>query len=468
MVDIQHNEYIKWVDIWQRNKDCIDGQDAIKQNSTKYLSKLNGQDEISYQKYLQKAQYINFSGRTVNISLGQIFRKNPVIENVDDDIYNNIDLSGRSLGYFSRDIIQELMTTNRCGVLIDWSDEQSRPYLLQYSAFDIINWREQNIDGENKLVLVVLEGYVDKSGKDMYEVEKEKIWRVLWLNDGVYTVSVFKKEKGASKASSFVQIGDDKQPLMNGNVLDFIPFYFITSSGIRTLITKSVMYDFCNVNIGHYINSADYENMLHWTGAKTVVTKGFGDKKNVPIGGSFDLPIDGDAFFLEASSDSGLEKEMKRKEEQMAVMGATLISGQGRYVASAETSRINSQGEYATLEDLSKSLSVSMTAIMKVLVEWQVKESTNVSIEYNTDFELSEIDPMTLTSYMGAVQAGYMSWEVFYYNMKNKELYPPDWTIEDEKEAIESRQEVEEIEEIEIGQQGNQNAETIIQSQQEI
>jgi hypothetical protein len=454
MVDTQHDEYTKWKEIWQRNKDCIDGQDAIKQMGRKYLSKLNGQDDFSYNSYLRRAQFINFSGRTVSIGLGQIFRKPPVIENIEDDIYNDIDLSGRSLSYFSRDIIKEVMITNRCGVLVDWSDYQSRPYLIQYSAFEIINWKEKIIDGKNKLYLVVLEGYVEVDGKDMYENDKEKIWKVLWLDDGKYTVSTYIKNNKPG-GEKFVKKEEDKIPLVNGQALDFIPFYFITSSGIKNSIEKSVMYDFCNVNIGHYINSADYENMLHWTGAKTVVTKGFGDKKAVPIGGSFDLAVDGDAFFLEASSDSGLKEEMKRKEEQMAVMGATLISGQGRYVASAETSRINSQGEYASLEDLSTSLSVSMTTVMKFFIEWQGGDSKNVSVEYNTDFELAELDPGVLQAYMGAVQSGYMSWEVFYYNMKNKELYPPDWTIEDEKKAIEEGKGY--IEEVEIDEDVDQN-----------
>jgi hypothetical protein len=104
MVDTQHDEYAKWKNIWQRNKDCIDGQDAIKQMGRKYLPGLNGQDDFSYNSYLQRAQFINFSGRTVSIGLGQIFRKPPVIENIEDDVYNDIDLAGRSLSYFSRDI----------------------------------------------------------------------------------------------------------------------------------------------------------------------------------------------------------------------------------------------------------------------------------------------------------------------------------------------------------------------------
>ncbi|MGD8305161.1 MAG: DUF4055 domain-containing protein [Ignavibacteria bacterium] len=443
MVDTLHTEYIKWRSIWQRIKDCIDGQDAVKEGREIYLPKLNGQDEYAYNKYLQRAQFTDFSARTLNIALGQLFRKNPVVIDVDEEITNNINLSKQSLYYFSRDVAEDVMKYNRCGILVDYSEKEKRPYIVKYNTFEIINWGFQN----NKLSFVVLEGYIKvQKENDMFEAENQKIYRVLWINDGVYTVSVYAENTDKQiNEERFIKIEEDKIPIKNGNPFDYIPFYFLTSNGINTNIQKSVMYGFVNVNLGHYINSADLENMLHWTAAKTLVTKGFGDDKPVPIGGSFDLPTDGDAFYLEASSDSGLNVEMDKKKEQMAAMGASLISSQGRYVASAETSRINSQGEYATLSDLSKSLSTCMTEIMKELVEWHGKDSKNITITYNTDFELSEIDPNMLTAYMGAVQSGYMSWETFFYNMKNKELYPQDWTIESEKKAIEEGQE--EIEE---------------------
>lgn len=396
--------------------------------------------------------------------MGQVFRKPPVIEDIDDGILNDIDMAGQSLGYFSRDVLSEVMETNRCGVLVDWSDKGNRPYLVQYRAMNVINWREENINGENKLSLVVLEGFVDKvKDGDVYRVEKKRRWRVLRLIDGVYTVQLFELSRGSIK-EKFDQIGEDIIPVKGGSPLDFIPFYFVTAQGISSKISKSVLYDFSNVNLGHYINSADYENMLHWTGCKTHVTKGWGNE-NLPIGGAFDLPVDGDAFILEASSDSGLKDAMKDKESQMAILGSTLISGQGRYVASAQTATINSQGEYASLSDLSNALSVAMTEVMKIFVEWQGGSGDKVSIEFNTDFELTEVDPTLLTAYMKAVQSGFMSYEVFYYNMKNKELYPPDWSIKNEKKAIEEGQEMDmEV----LGNEDEQDSNTILEEDDKI
>ena len=94
---------------------------------------------------------------------------------------------------------------------------------------------------------------------------------------------------------------------MNNSALDYIPFYFCCNTGINPEVSKPQLYDFAEVNRGLYVNSADYENRLHMTGAVTLVTRGGDENKAIPIGASFNLPADGGADFLEASTDGGLE-----------------------------------------------------------------------------------------------------------------------------------------------------------------
>lgn len=435
-IDTKHKLYNKWLPVWQKVRASAEGQESIKKGGETYLKKLNGQDATSYQNYLDRAQFTNFTGRTIEIAKGQLFRKNPIIEGLEEEEIANIDLEGQSLFYFSKNMTSEVMTNNRYGVLVDYSDILNRPYLTTYKAEEIINWKTEIVNGVKSLVLVVLEGMTDMSD-DLFETNEEQIWRVLSLEDNTYYVREYIK---GDKTKDEYLLLNEYIPLMNGKPLDYIPFFPITSNGVDTNITNARMLDFANVNLGHYKNSADFENMLHWTGAKTIYTKGFGNNV-VPLGGSFDLPVDGDAGVLEASSDSGLKDEMKHKEEQMAAMGTSLISGRGRYVQSAETSTIQSQGEYATLADIATSLSDAMTKVLKVFAEWAGRDNKDVAIEYNKDYELSKIDPQSLTAYIGAVQGGYMSYETFFYNMKNKEIYPEGWTLEDEMEAIQKGQE---------------------------
>ena len=434
MQDTRREEYNTWYAIWGKTRDALEGQDAVKASGEKYLPMLGGQTPQEYQAYLKRAQYVNSSARTMSASLGQLFRKNPIIKEVDESILENINLAGASFNYFFKDIAKEVMAINRVGILLDYSDAQKRPYLTAYNAESIINWRTSIIDGIEKLTMIMLEGVIQKQNeKDKYKTSEVKIWKELFLDGGgIYRVQNWiKNERG-----KFIADGEEITPVIRDNVFNFIPFYVVTSQGINNKISKSSLVDFVNINLGHYVNSADYENLLHWTGAKTVITRGWGDDKAFPVGGAADFPVDGGASFLEASSDSGLKDEMRHKEEQMAAMGSQIISGKGRYVASAETSRISSEGEYATLADISKSLSDSASKIMTDLNAWMGVEK-QAEINFNTDFETATIDPQLFSVLMGALQSGAISEEIYYYQLKQYEMFPQTWSFEDEQKAKE-------------------------------
>lgn len=432
-INNHEDDFTEWLPIWEKIEDAISGQDKIKDEGEKYLPKLGGQSDPEYQAYLKRAQYQNLSGRTMQIALGQLFRKPPIIQGIPDEFIDNIDLAGSNLIYFSKKLAHEIIAYNRVGVLVDYSVEQSRPFIKKFEAESIINWRSQVIDGIKKLVLVVIEGercVIDPL--DPYSEKDEKVWKELYLEDGAYKVRDWEEytDNTGTKQYRIIE-GSENIPLMNGQPLDFIPFYFFTANGISTHISASSMLDFVNINLGHYVNYADYENMLHWTGAKTIVTDGWGDK-TFPIGGAVECK----ASFLEASSDSGLKEELRHKEELMAIMGSQLLSGKGRYVASAQTSQISSEGEYATLADTAMSLSYCMKTALKLMAAWAGENPDDVNIEYNTDYQVADMPQGKLTELMGAYQAGKISWETFFYQLKGYEFYPNHWTIEDEQAAI--------------------------------
>ncbi len=122
-VNTRHLSYTQWERIWQKSRDADTGQEAIKLRSTIYLPNPPGMTEQSYNGYLHRAQFINFTARTVSTSLGQIFRKNPLTSEdfISEETENDIDLSGRSLVGFSRMIAKELLLINRVGVWLDYN-----------------------------------------------------------------------------------------------------------------------------------------------------------------------------------------------------------------------------------------------------------------------------------------------------------------------------------------------------------
>lgn len=436
-IDTRHPDYEVFSKIWAKVRDCTKGSDWVKSKGETYLPKLSGQEDEEYKAYKSRAQFNNFGGRTLQISIGQLFRKNPQYEDL-DDYKKNIDLSGNSIESFSRQLFKEILKTNRAGVLVDYSVDQKRPYLSMYTAETIINWKHERIGGEKKLSMVMLEIEVPK--QDQYSHDTEKRWKEFYLEDGIYKTREWEEVKGDKNERDFQLIeGSEITIMRNGGNMSYIPFYPITTDGTSWALTNPPLYDIININIGHYNNSADYENMLHWTGAKTLVVKEF-NEDIVPIGGTVDLGKDGDAYYLEASSDSGLKEEMRHKEELIAAMGSQLMSGRGRYIQSAETSRNQSSGEYATLADIAGAMGDGMSKALSELYEWGKKTKKEINITYNKDYEVDDIPQGKLTELIGAVQSGSMSPDTFFHILEGYELYPPGWTIEKEQSAIDDYQ----------------------------
>jgi len=149
-------------------RDCVAGQEAVKKRTTKYLPRLSEQADSAYDGYLQRAQFMAFTARTRNVSLGQMFRKPPLVAGVDEAVLDNIDLAGSPFNTFSRVIADELLQTNRAGVWLDYSNDMVRPYLTFFPAETIINWQTKNIGGQVVLSRVVLEGKISDPAADDY------------------------------------------------------------------------------------------------------------------------------------------------------------------------------------------------------------------------------------------------------------------------------------------------------------
>ena len=438
MIDTIKKGYNYYWKQWTKVRDVIDGgTEKLKDKSVTYLPKLPGQTQYDYDAYLQRAQFINFSSRTFTAFVGQIFRKDPVITNFNHtDFLEDIDLCGTNVDYYTRDILAELLKVNRVGILVDYSEEMKRPYLTTYKAENIINWRTERINGINQLSLVVLKGVILRPDpEDEYEEKEVVTYRKLFFEDGLYKVQDY-EEKKTDQGTQHILVSES-EPLINNARFDFIPFYILTDSGLSDELKRSPLLDIVNVNLGHYINSADYENALHFTGSSTIITRGWGDTP-FPVGGAANFPIEGGAEFLTRQGDDALEKGMRHKEEQMAILGSTILSGRGKYIQSAESARISSSGEFATLANMSRALSASLTYVFKLVSDWYGDSNfKDVSVQFNTDFEVDGMDSQQLIAYMGAVQSGMLSEKAFFYTLQQKEVYPDGWTFEDEKQAIE-------------------------------
>lgn len=73
-VNSTHPDYDANTAAWQRARDVLAGEDAIKAAGQRYLPKLDAQSEDDYKAYKARADFFNATARTLDALVGLAFR----------------------------------------------------------------------------------------------------------------------------------------------------------------------------------------------------------------------------------------------------------------------------------------------------------------------------------------------------------------------------------------------------------
>lgn len=454
-VDTQHPDYIKMLPKWKRCRDTVSGQDAVHDAGPLYLPRLKDQSDDDYKAYVLRAQFYNAVWRTISALSGMMFRKPPaiVVSPSIDNLLDDVTMSGVDFHIFAQQVAIEDVTSGRQGILVDYPSQSVegmtaadaeklnlRPTMQKYNAETIINWRTGKIGNQNVLKLVVLtEDSI--SLKNEFVEECETHYRVLDLFEGKYRVRVFR----INDKKEDEQVGEDLIPLMNGNPLDYIPFYFIGIDDMTPTVDEPPLIDLVDVNLDHYRLDADYKHGLHFTGLPTAVISGYtpeekGEKLYIGSSSAWVFPDpQAKASYLEYTGQGlqAIEKAKAADEQQMAILGARLLSSEKKDAETAQTAQIHRAGETSILSAIAQTISIGLTKAVNTFSEW-AGSPEDCSIELNRDFLPLDMDSRTLIGLVSAWQAGAISQQVLFENLQAVEIINADLTFEDMQAQIEA------------------------------
>lgn len=419
-VDYRLPAYMKAWDDWQLVRDCTAGQRAVKARGHAYLPYIMPSDKTPAnvdrnRSYLERALFVGFTKRTLKGLVGQVFAKDPVLTLPAglEDLRTSVDGGHVSWDQQAKQALTDNVAVGRAGLLVDYprlklpegrraptlAEQQAskiRPNIQYYFAEQIINWRVETENGVRRTTLVVLEESYDVED-DGFEKKTDLQWRVLRLVDNVYHVQIWRKPD----SGVFTMVEDVVPTDARGQPMKFIPFHFIGASNNDPGVDEPPLADLAHLNIAHYRNSADFEEMVFLLGQPTPWFSGLTQKwidevwqDGIALGSraAIPLPQGAQAGLLQVSESQIALKALEQKERQAVAIGAKLVE-QKAVQRTATESRQEEASEASTLMSAAKNVSSAYTQCIEWLCLFSGDTKTDEhSYILNTDFEISRMD----------------------------------------------------------------------------
>jgi hypothetical protein len=450
---------------WKRCRDTVAGGDAVKAAGAAYLPKLHQQTDEDYNAYKARAEFYNATWRTIDGLSGMLFRKDMAVTVPDSvaPMLDDITTSGIPFSVFARRAGNEVLTTGRGGILVDYPPESTegmtlaeaetrnlRPFLQFYPAESVYNWKTAWINNRHVLTELRLSEqytYPVDPVKPFDNPKTETRYRVLDLTalDGalVYRVRVYRINDGRNDEQVSETI-----PRMGGRTIGSIPFVFLGTEDLSPDVDDPSLIDLVDANLCHYRLDADYKHGLHFCGLPTPYVTGWRtseENKNqkLYIGSSSAWLLtdpQSKAAFLEFTGQGlqPLEKALDRLEQHIAILGARMLSPDRKQAEAAETAQIHRAGEQSVLSKMSGTLAMSLTLALRILTEWAGADPKDVLVELSREFLPVTMDAATLTSYIMGWQSGALSAESLFRKLQQGDVIAAGVTFEEEQEKIAS------------------------------
>lgn len=418
-------------------RDCLDGEDAIKDGGQTYVPKPDGMTTANYTHYLDRACFYGAPEMTLRALVGLALRKDPVIKLPArlEPMRLNATHENAPLSSLIEDMAREVMTMGRLGILLDFPSTGNSintvPHFSTFKAETIEEFETSYVDGKKVLTSVHLASDEQHDGADVhYE---------LLLEDTIYKFRRFIRDDKDNR----VDVGEEVIPVVNGKALNYIPFIMVSHEGLRPEDVTPPFLALCKVAISHFKNSADREHAIFLTASPTpwVAASLTVDKTPTQIGAGalWLLPEGATVGMLEFSGKgvAAMKELMEEKIDTMSTLGARMLSTTMNRNETLGTATQRTRSELALLHGTVVSTETALNQLLRVAAEWMGDNADDVSVTLSRDFIEVAMDPKAIEAQMKLWMSGAISRTTLYENLQTGEIARADRSVDDEKDLIE-------------------------------
>jgi hypothetical protein len=462
-VDTKHKERDGWLTKAELVEDVVEGE--VKAKGEKYLPRPNPSDisrenQDRYAAYLLRAIFVNYVGRTLRGLVGAAFSKAPACVVPDDLKYVEKDIDGAGMSVYqqSQCVLGEgVMTAGMTCLFVDYppagpelSTVQARrtanirAKTLVIEGEDVLNFRTEAVNGQVKLTLFTYKSDVS-TPNGFTETITPQI-TALQLINGVYTVSNYRKADDKPN-SPWVLVGEPRTPLDgDGRQWDVIPIIFVRADHNAPGYCDSPLYDMAEVSLGHWRNSADYEDSVYMCGQAQPWASGIDIahyqalKAEKVMWGSrtlFPVPQGGQVGIAQAQPNLLVAAAMDKKEQQLVALGARIISKDSA-TKTATQAASDTQAEHSVLSLACSNVSDAYTLALQYMARYERVDPKDINYAINQEFTRAELTPQLLTAVTGLLNTGQWPLTDFWGWLRRVEMIDPaknDETIKGEIEG---------------------------------
>jgi hypothetical protein len=417
---------------WLLIEQLLKGTRGIRQGHRKFLPQFPREADDSYDVRLSKAVLSPFYKRLELLLAGMLTRKPVRLTDVSDQVTEqlfDVDLQGNDLQTWLFNTARIALRYGHVGVLVDAprAGENGRPYWITISPRELLGWRTEVADGQQRLTMLrIAETVTVPDGK----YGEKDVERVRVLTPGAYEIHE-KDEKGDYKL-----VDEGRTSLSE------IPFAVAYAN--RTGVMESIppLDDIAELNLQHYQVSSDLSNILSVSAIPLLAIYGFPQSAEEISAGPSEalaLPETARSEYIEPSGNSfdAQFKQLEQIENKINGLGLAAVLGAKLVGESAEAKRIDrSQGD-STMMVIAQQMQDLIDNCLRFHAQY-LQEPVAGSSQVNRDFMGQRLEPQEIQALLQLYTAGTITQDTLLNELANGDVLSEDFDIEEEIEATQT------------------------------
>ena len=420
--------YIDMSQHWELLEDLLGGTYDIRKQHRKYLTQEPRELDESYDNRLARSVLPPYYQRLERMLAGMLTRKPVRLNDVSDVIREqlfDVDLQGNDLNVWTYETTRIMLRYGHVGVLVDApSDASGRPYWVTYSPRDILGWRTEVIEGQQKFTqLRLLERVIEPDG----DYGERTVEQVRLLTPGGFEIH----RKGEDGNYKVFEEGSTS--------LNEIPFSVAYSNRKNLMESRPPMEDIAELNLKSYQVQSDLDNQLHISAVPMLAFFGFpqsAEEVSAGPGEAIAFPSEGRAEYIEPGGRSfdAQFKRLEQLEHQINNLALAAVLGQKLSAETAEAKRIDrSQGD-STMQVVAQQMQDMVDNSLLYHAKYLGTNEAG-SCFVNRDFLAARLEPQEIGSLLSLYTAGTISQETLLKQLHEGEVLGDDFDIEEELQA---------------------------------